>query len=81
MSERGIGVAYQVRYNNGRVVSGLESYRDAIAEVVSTYDGADIGHSGDLTDGGERTLCWASEEDAVNDDGARAVASIYAVQS
>jgi hypothetical protein len=68
---------YMVRYSNGRMVTGLESYAQAIAEVTSTYESAAIGHDGDLTGGGDRTLCWASEDDAENDDGARAVASIY----
>ena len=50
-------------------------------EVAQTYlladwPEAEIGHDGDLTDSGDRTLCWADEPSSINDDGARAVASI-----
>lgn len=70
--------SYRVRYSNGREVRGIESYDAAQAEVRSNYPDAAIGHDGDLSErSGERTLCWASEEESVNDDGARAVASIY----
>ena len=32
-----------------------------------------------LKDGGERTLVWACEADSVDDDGRKAIASIYEV--
>jgi hypothetical protein len=32
-----------------------------------------------MEDGGTRTLCWADEADAVNDDGAKAIATITRV--
>lgn len=35
-----------------------------------------IGHAGDLTDGGTRTLAWADQADAQDDDGRKAIASI-----
>lgn len=35
-----------------------------------------VGHSGDLADGGDRTLIWASAEDAEDDDGTNAVGEI-----
>ena len=72
---------YSVRYSNGRTVGGLASYGEALAEVESMYPDMSAGHDGDLTSGGDRTLCWASEEEGANDDGARAVASIVEVQS
>ena len=71
-------MSFRVRYSNGREVRGIVSYEAAQAEVRSTYPDAEIGHDGDLSErSGERTLCWASEEDSDDDDGARAVASIY----
>jgi hypothetical protein len=73
--------AYEVRYSNGRRVGQLQSYEAALAEVESSYPEMVAGHDGDLTDDGDRTLCWASEADSVDDDGARAVASIYEVKS
>lgn len=69
-------VTYTVEYSNGRKVAHIETYEEAIAEVKSRYPDAAIGHDGDLTSGGDRTLCWASEEDSIDDDGARAAAEI-----
>lgn len=40
------------------------------------YRSAEIGHDGDISDGGETTLCWASAEDAENNPGVRAGAKI-----
>jgi len=71
----GMTTAATVKYSNGRTVS-CSSYAEALAEVRRSYPGAEIGHEGDLTRGGDRTLCWASAGDAANDDGARACASI-----
>jgi hypothetical protein len=51
-----------------------ETYAEAL-ECVDAECGV-VGHDGDLTDGGDRTLCWATESDSVDDAGARAVASI-----
>ena len=33
----------------------------------------EIGHNGDLSDGGERTMFWANKKDAANDDGVNAL--------
>ena len=34
------------------------------------------GHAGDLSDGGDKTLVWASQSESINDDGKRAIAEI-----
>ncbi len=70
---------FEIRYSNGRKVGGYDSYPDAIVAVLAEYPDAEIGHDGDLRDDGERTLCWASEADSIDDDGARAVAAIHPV--
>lgn len=67
--------AVEVSYTNGRSES-YESYDAAVEALTTEYPDAEIGHDGDLSDGGDRTLVWESEEDSVNDDGAKAVASI-----
>jgi hypothetical protein len=56
--------------------AGCETYEDAVETVRTRLPAAVIGHSGDIPDGGHRTLFWASEQDAANDDGARAAGSI-----
>ena len=66
---------YIISYTDGREDTA-ETYEGAQAAVLARYPDAEIGHDGDLDGGGDRTLCWATEEDSVNDDGARAVASI-----
>jgi len=68
---------YEIKWSNGQSETGIESYEAAKDAVTARHPDAEIGHDGDLSDGGERTLCWATEEDSVDDDGARAVASIY----
>lgn len=69
---------YAITWAHGQTDAGFESYEAAEAAVRSVLSEAEIGHSGDIKDGGERTLFWASAEDAANDDGARAKGSIRA---
>lgn len=64
-----------ISYTDGRTAD-YDSYDAAVASIAAEYAGAEIGHSGDMTDGGDRTLCWADEASSVNDDGANAIASI-----
>ena len=66
---------YEISYANGN--STLAStYKVAIAAIKADYPLAVIGHDGDLSDGGDRTFCWLDDADAVNDDGAKAIATI-----
>lgn len=67
---------YSITYSHGVTIHGIETYEDAIAKVREVYSSAEIGHSGDIADGGKRTMCWASAEDAENDDGRRACCEI-----
>ncbi len=52
------------------------SYKAAVEAARQIWKHAEIGHTGDISDGGERTLVWASKEDAESEDGSRAVAAI-----
>ncbi len=54
--------------------SDEEEAREAI---LAEYPDAEIGHDGDLSEGGDRTLAWANEADSINDDGKNAIASIH----
>ena len=57
--------------------SEYSDYADAIFAADRLFgQAAIVGHSGDISDGGTRTLIWESEEQAANDDGSRAVAVI-----
>jgi len=71
-------VSYEISYTDGRLRGGFASVDDAIEVLEREYPELDYGHDGDVEDGGERTLVWASRRDARDDDGARAVASIRA---
>jgi hypothetical protein len=71
---------YQITYADGSPRTTHDSYDAACDALRADYPEAEIGHDGDLTSGGDRTLCWACEADSVDDDGARAVASIYRVE-
>lgn len=68
---------YEIIYTDGSPSTEHAAYEDACAAILAECPDAEIGHDGDLTERGPRTLCWACEEDSVNDDGAHAVASIY----
>ncbi len=66
---------YQIELVGG-TTSTRDTYTAAIAVVLSEYPDAVTSHDGDLSDGGDRTLCWADDAAAVNDDGANAIATI-----
>lgn len=53
-----------------------DTYEEAVAYVQEQLPGCEMGHAGDITDGGDRTLVWVDEADAENDDGSRAIAEI-----
>lgn len=67
---------YAIHYSNGRVDGGYETLEDAADILRQEYPDAEMGHDGDLGEGGDRTLVWACEADSIDDDGAFAVASI-----
>lgn len=69
---------HRIDWSDGRSTTH-DSYEAAIDAVVEAYPDASYGHAGDLAEGGDRTLVWSCEEDSVDDDGARAVASIRLV--
>lgn len=52
---------------------------DAAEERARELGAEEIGHDGDLRNGGDRTLCWEDEVSAENDDGQRALCSISRV--
>jgi hypothetical protein len=53
-----------------------DTYTEALVWIMDSHPGCTIGHPGDIVDGGERTLVWASEVDAEDDDGSNAIAVI-----
>jgi hypothetical protein len=67
---------YCITYANGDAAEYCDTYEEAVTLVESHWEDAEIGHDGDITDGGDRTLCWADEDSSQNDNGAKAVASI-----
>jgi hypothetical protein len=69
---------YKINWAHGQA-EYHDTYEGAIAAVESVLSGAVIGHDGDISEGCERTLFWASEDDATNDAGVRAKGSIVAL--
>jgi hypothetical protein len=68
--------SYSVKHSHG-LTETFETYEAAVESLESIYgDDVAIGHDGDISDGGETTLVWRTEEDARNDDGVRVVAKI-----
>lgn len=70
---------FAVEFAGGRrlyvCTPGAEGYDEAVA-LARSEGAVEVGHDGDLERGGDRTLCWASEADARDDDGARALCKI-----
>jgi hypothetical protein len=66
---------YALQYSNGQTET-YDTYEDAVAAYLTSRAHGVVGHSGDVSEGGERSLCWSSEELAKDDDGSRADASI-----
>ncbi len=66
---------FAVKYTDGRYHK-FDTYEEAEASVLAVWSEAEIGHDGDISQGGEHTLVWASGSLSENDDGSRACASI-----
>ncbi len=64
----------KITYSNGTPSDTANTTEEAL-EIIAAAKGVD---AADLItdDSGDRTLVWLSEEDAENDDGAKAVAQI-----
>lgn len=69
-------MSFRLEYADGGVVIGFASPQAALDWLERHYPDYSAGHDGDLSDGGDRTLVWACEADSIDDDGARAVATI-----
>lgn len=72
-------MSYRIDYASGREPSSVATYDDAVCLLADQWPELAVGHDGDLQSGGDRTLVWACEEDSIDDDGARAVATIRRV--
>jgi hypothetical protein len=59
-----------------RPTMSYETYRQALQHMRDEQPGCTIGHLGDLTDGGDRTLVWKSDDDAAGNDGSKAIGMI-----
>lgn len=53
-----------------------DSYIEATQMIAEHLGSCVVGYPGDITDGGDRTLVWLTEEDAEGDDGQHAIAQI-----
>lgn len=72
-----IETTYKITHSHGETETGIDTYEEALDRVRAVYgDDCEIGHDGDLEEGGDRTLVWSDEDTAHNDDGSRAVAKI-----
>lgn len=72
------GTTYAVTWSHGVTERSYATYEDAVAAVRSVLSDPEIGHSGDILDGGESTLFWDDAAKAQCDDGSRAAGSIVA---
>ena len=70
---------YIINHRNGNT-DMTSTFKAACERIKDQYPNARIGHDGDLSDGGDRTLVWATFGDGTDDDGSNAVASIQYVE-
>ena len=65
---------YRIIFADGDAPLDIDGWLNVEPTLATKYGHAvEIGHDGDLSDGGDRTLFWASAEDAEDDNGARAM--------
>lgn len=57
---------YKIQHQHGLTEYGFATYEDACDAVRAVYTDPAIGHDGDISEGGEITLCWSEEEDIDN---------------
>ena len=67
--------SYTVYVGAGNTID-FASIKAAKAFIRKAWPEAVIGHDGDLSDGGDRTLAWADGVEADSDDGENAIAVI-----
>lgn len=71
---------YSIKHSHGQTESDIGTYEAAVERVRSVYGSdCEIGHDGDISEGGEKTLVWRDAKAAEDDDGSRAVCAIRAV--
>lgn len=70
---------FQIHYADGSTGGEHETTQECLDELDRAYPNYFAGHDGDIDEGGDRTLVWRCEDDSIDDDGARAVASIRRV--
>lgn len=68
---------YELENEHGHKISSHIDYPSALA-AAEEWAGPDgvIGHDGDLSCGGDKTLIWANEASSIDDAGANAIGSI-----
>ena len=69
-------MVYRITYATGQAADEYATYAEACEAVRAEWPDAEIGHDGDLSEGGDGTLCWADEGSSIGDAGQRAVAQI-----
>ena len=74
---QGDSMKYIINYTDSSREQSYDTLEQATAAVIAEF-GSDtvVSHNSDLDGFGDRTLFWANEEDAQDDDGARVLGSI-----
>jgi hypothetical protein len=67
---------HNVALSNGRELR-FSNRAEAECWIRAEWPDCELGHDGDLDDGGNRTLVWSCEADSIDDDGACSVARLY----
>jgi hypothetical protein len=71
---------FGIDYTTGAKDGPYDTTQECLDAIEKFFPDYYAGHDGDLEEGGDRTLVWASEADSEDDDGSRAVACIRRVK-
>jgi hypothetical protein len=68
---------YRITFADGQPPIDVDGWNNVEPTLRAKYGHAVlIGHDGDLSDGGNRTLFWSDADAAADDDGTRALGSV-----
>ena len=71
---------YIIEFASGDSPIAVDGYLDVEPTLRAKYGSrVEIGHNGDLSDGGERTMFWADKKGAANDGGVNALGTVRKV--
>lgn len=60
-------MSFTIKFHSGETVN-TSTYAEAIFAVAMRHDNVSIGHDADISQGGDRTICWPSDAPGTEDE-------------